>query len=276
MPHDEPPRSQAARAAAELALVRVVHHYGKRPEFVLLGGLVPALLCTRSEIHHAGTTDVDVQVDLEISSGVVNAAQLEEALRNAEFTPDAERVWRWKSATEPRTVVKFELLADLNNQPAGAVIVFEGCQNLGAVNLRGTGFATRNIEVRTLTAMDQGVRRQAQINVTGLAGFLMAKIAAARSRRKPKDWYDIAFVLLNNDYGDVYEAARLVKQTFGAEVNSLSSAITDLRANFEGPNAQGTTAYVTQITQDHPHLDPATAAADCQLAIQIFCDLLPN
>jgi hypothetical protein len=64
---DEPPRSQAARKAAELALVRVAHHYGGRPESVLLGGLVPALLCAGSARRHAGTTEVDVQVNLEIT-----------------------------------------------------------------------------------------------------------------------------------------------------------------------------------------------------------------
>jgi hypothetical protein len=41
------------------------------------------------------------------------------------------------------------------------------------------------------------VGRQAEINVTGLAGFLLAKMAAAHGRLKAKDWYDIAFVLLN-------------------------------------------------------------------------------
>jgi hypothetical protein len=274
VPEDEMPRSLAARAAAELALVRVVHNYGKRPEFVLLGGLVPALLCSGSGIRHAGTTDVDVQVNLEISSGAVNAARLERALRNAEFVPDTENIWRWTSGTGPRAVVKFELLADLNNKPGEAVIIFDGCKELGAVNLRGTGFAARDVEVRTLAVIDQGVRRQADVNVTGLAGFLMAKIAAARSRRKAKDWYDISFVLLHNDYGGVTETATHVKQTFGADVGSLSSAITDLNANFAGIAAQGTIAYVEQITQDYPELDPATAAADCQLAVQTFSDLL--
>jgi len=274
VPEDEQPRSLAARAAAELALVRVVHHYGKRPEFVLLGGLVPALLCSDSGVRHAGTTDVDVQVNLEISSGAVNAARLEQALRNAEFVPDAQNIWRWRSATGSRAVIKFELLADLDNEPAEAVVVFDGCKDLGAVNLRGTGFAAKDVEVRNLAAIDQGVRREAEINVTGLAGFLMAKVAAARSRRKAKDWYDISFVLLHNDHGSVPETAAYVTQTFGAEVGSLSSAIADLRANFEGPNAQGTIAYVDQITQDYPELDPATAAADCQLAVQTFSDLL--
>ena len=37
----DPERTSEARAAAEFALVRVVHHYGRKPEFVLLGGLVP-------------------------------------------------------------------------------------------------------------------------------------------------------------------------------------------------------------------------------------------
>ena len=68
MAKDEPPRSRAARRAAESALVRVVHHYGTTPEFVLLGGLVPELLCSGSEMRHAGTTDVDVQVNLEIAA----------------------------------------------------------------------------------------------------------------------------------------------------------------------------------------------------------------
>lgn len=44
---DEVPRSRAARVAAETALVRVVHHYGPKPEFVLMGGLTPEYLCAR-------------------------------------------------------------------------------------------------------------------------------------------------------------------------------------------------------------------------------------
>lgn len=36
---DDPPRTRAARAAAERALIRIVHHYGARPEFIVLGGL---------------------------------------------------------------------------------------------------------------------------------------------------------------------------------------------------------------------------------------------
>ena len=121
---DDDIRSQQARRAAELALVRVAHHYGGKPEYVLLGGLVPALLCAAAPVPHAGTTDVDVQLNLEIAAGSANTARLEQALGNAEFVPDVERVWRWKltDTDGPAAVVKFELLADLDDQPNHAIV----------------------------------------------------------------------------------------------------------------------------------------------------------
>lgn len=85
---EELPRSRAARAAAERALVRLVRQYGELPEFVVLGGLVPELLCSGARVRHAGTTDVDVQADLEIANGAINAARLERALLAAGFRPD--------------------------------------------------------------------------------------------------------------------------------------------------------------------------------------------
>lgn len=237
---DEVERSRAARRAAERALIRVVHHYGGRPEFVVLGGLVPELLCASSGYRHAGTTVVDVQVDLEIALGAAQTRRLEVALLNAEFEPDGERIWRWKADGHERgAVVKFELLADHPDQAAGVEIVFDGYASLGAANLRGTGFAARDVEVRRLTAKVQGVAQVAEINVTGLAGYLLAKCAAAHSRRKRKDWYDIAFVLLHNDQGGPEAAARRVLHLFGADLAALRTALGDLQANFANPRAQG-------------------------------------
>lgn len=157
------PRTRLARARAEIALARVVRHYGGLPEFVVLGGLVPELLYSGAPLAHAGTTDIDVQVDLEIAQGTINAVRLEQALRAAGFTPDNERVWRWESRdTGARTVVKFELLSDLEDTPAGATVRFDGCEALGAANLRGSRFAARDREVRALLPDGEGAgpRRQ--------------------------------------------------------------------------------------------------------------------
>lgn len=265
-------RTAAARRAAELALVRVVHHYGGRPEFVLLGGLVPALLCSNSSKRHAGTSDVDVQVNLEIAGGSVQAARLEQALLNAGFEPDDERVWRWE-LNDPdgvRATIKFELLADLDDEPNNATVEFTGCKHLGAANLRGTGYAARDIEIQKIQANDHGTRREAGINITGLAGFLLAKAAAAHGRRKEKDWYDIAFVLLHNNHGDATAAAERVLEVFGPPTGEMRTQLLELQANFADSSAQGSLAYVKQFIENHPDEDPETVAADGQLAVAAF------
>ncbi len=275
---DEPARSRAARLAAEAALVRVVHHYGGRPEFVVLGGLVPELLCSAAAYRHAGTTDVDVQVNLEITAGAVHTARLETALRNAEFEPDAERVWRWTSETEgvgARTVIRFELLADLDDQPEGATVIFDECDDLGAANLRGTGQAVKGIEVREVASRIGGVTHTVQVNFAGLGGFLLAKTAAAYSRRKPKDWYDIAFVLLHNDAGGPDQAAVAVLDHHeGQLTGSIRTAHEDLRANFTSPDAQGPIAYADQLLLDHPELDRVVVLADAVVAVNRFCEMV--
>lgn len=269
------PRSRSGREAAESALVRVVHHYGTRPEFVVLGGLVPDLLCSTSKFLHTGTTDVDVQVDLEIACGAVNASRLERALRNAEFVPDEGQVWRWRAGSESGVVVKFELLADLDDAPANATIMFDESRELGAVNLRGSGFASRDVEVFELTGRVGDDIRTVEVKFSGLAGFLLAKNAAARSRRMPRDWYDLAFVLLHNNDGGPEAAARKVLERFGGELAGAPlTALRELSANFEDPRAQGTRAYVSQMVLDNPEVDRVTLAADAVVAVGTFCRLV--
>jgi hypothetical protein len=273
---DDVPRSRVARNSAEAALVRVVRHFGSLPQFVVLGGLVPDLLCAGAPVRHAGTTDVDVQVDLEIAQGSVNTVRLEHALLKADFRPDNERIWRWESREDGiRAVVKFELLSDLDDTPAGATVRFDGCENLGAANLRGTRFAARDRIVRELVAgqPDEGTR--VAVYVTGLAGFLLAKCAAAYGRRKPKDWYDIAFVLLHNEAGGPSQAAESVTRRFAAELTGeIGTAVRDLAANFADPRAQGPSAYVDQLIVDHSDHDPEEAAIDAVTAVQAFCSNL--
>lgn len=273
---DKIPRSRQARLAAEQALVRIVHHYGKKPEFVVLGGLVPELLCSSSARQHAGTTDIDVQVNLEIECNAVNTARLERALRNAEFEPDSEQVWRWRVVSdEVRAEVKFELLADLDGEANETTLHFDDCERLGAVNLRGTKYATQDVESRTLTAKVGDDRRSVEINVTGVAGFLLAKCAAAYSRRKPKDWYDIAFVLLHNDLGGPIQAAQAVVERFGKRALKASrTALAELAANFADPHAQGPKAYADQFLVDHPEYDQSQAKADAVTAVAEFCEAL--
>ena len=252
--------------------MRVVHFYGSTPAFVLLGGLVPQMLCSAAAMPHAGTSDIDVQVDLEIASDSAGARRLEAALQAAGFEPDDE-VWRWQTTTShgSRAVVQFELLADQEDLPAGRVLTFDDCAHLGAANVRGTGYAARDTSEMELTAEVDGIARTVRVRVTGLAGFLLAKVGAAKSRSKPRDWYDIAYVLLHNDAQ--VDGAEAVLVAFGP-VPEARTALRDLQANFEDHASQGTSAYVQQVILDDPDLDPAEAGADALLAVTAFCSTL--
>jgi len=149
--------------------------YGEIPEFVLLGGLVPDLLCSETAHRHVGTTDVDVQVDLEIQGGSVNAARLEGALRKAGFIPDGERVWRWRDQAVPPMVVKVEFLADLEDVPNQTTFSFDDCEFFGAVNLRGTGFARRLALAGPLQSLDRRLQQAEPAGQSGDQGVLLAE-----------------------------------------------------------------------------------------------------
>ena len=268
----EPDRSRAARQAAESALVRVVHEYGRRPEFVVLGGLVPELLCSASDMRHAGTTDIDVQVNLEIASGSVNAASLEQALVAAGFSPSEKQVWRWVTIAEGlRAEVKFEMLADLDDKPSGAMVAFDDCDQLGAANLRGTRFAAADFGSREMTAAVGDAEVSVEVYVTGLAGFLLAKAAAARDRRATKDWYDIAFVLLHNDEGGLQGAVGAVRRQFADELAGMRTELDELAANFADRNAQGARAYADQIVLNNASVDYEEAVTEGIVAVEAFC-----
>jgi hypothetical protein len=57
---------------------------------------------------------------------------------------------------------------------------------------------------------------------------------------------------------------------FGKPTGDIRTQLLDLQFNFADSSNQGTTAYVNQITVDHPDVDPETAAADAQLAVEMF------
>ena len=191
------------------------------------------------------------------------------------FVPENPRIWRWVTNRAVGTpAVKIELLADLHTQPAETTISFDACENLGALNLRGTGFATRDIEARAVRIRNGNVAHNFEVNVSGLAGFLLAKTAAAFARRKAKDWYDIAFVLLHNDAGGTAAAVERVERRFRGEIGAHQTALADLEANFEHETTQGPRACVSQMQMDHPELDPQALAADAIVAVGQFCQRL--
>ena len=103
----ELPRCRLARALAESALVRLVTAYGEPPEFALLGGLVPDLLCLG--VWSASTLGPPMSMCRSTSkfqSGADNAGRLEDALQDSGFMPSGQCVWRWQDNSVPGSVAQ--------------------------------------------------------------------------------------------------------------------------------------------------------------------------
>src|SRR5450759_1040059 len=103
--------------------------------------------------------------------------------------------------------------------------------------------------------------------------FLPLAAAAANGRNKPKDWYDIAYVLLHNDDGPT-AGADAVTVSFGSVAAAAKTWLLELHANFADSDSQGTRAYVEQFELDHPDQDPQQLGADAMLAVGDFCTRL--
>ncbi len=116
-----------------------------------------------------------------------------------------------------------------------------------------------------------------QLRVATLPAYRLAKTHAAQGRNLPKDWYDIAFVLLHNDGGGPSEAARLTVDRFGKDlVAATETAIGELSANFADEIAQGSVAYATTMAGLHPDLDIDVLANDAVAAVAIFVAALTS
>jgi hypothetical protein len=168
-------------------------------------------------------------------------------------------------------VVKIEFLSDLDSVPSQTTVTFDGCDVLGAVNLRGTGFAARDWQLRPFTAAVDDRATTVEVRVATLSAYLLAKSHAAYGRGATKDWYDLAYVLLHNDEGGPAAAAAQVQEVFGDDlVGQTATTLDELAANFVDADAQGSVAYAEKMTALHPDLDPDVVANDAVAGIAAF------
>lgn len=272
----EPTRSRESRDSPKLRWRESSRRRAPCPSSCSLADSCPDLGCTRADHPaHQGTTDVDLQVDLEIANGSLNASRLERALLSAGFRTDDQRAWRWQDSTTAGTVVKVEFLADLDDVPNHTTVLFDACEQLGAVNLRGTGFAARDSHVHRLRAVRHDERATFEIRIAGIAGYLLAKIHAAYGRQARKDWYDIAYVVLHNDLGGPLDAADRVLQAFESDlIGQTRTALDELASNFADPSAQGSDAYAAASLAINPELDRSLLANDAVAANDAFTNRL--
>lgn len=194
------------------ALLHVSTVLGEWMEQVtLIGGIVPSLLVPLSSLPksteaHPGTADLDLGLKLSVltEEGYATIADL---LRQAGYRPvekEEDRIrrqtWRTDPALGPIVTIDFLIprsprhLAGTrlqNLEPDFAALIVDGLQ-LVERDRRKIALSGRTI---------RGERTERSIWVCGPASFVVLKARAIHLREKPKDAFDLHYLLMNVEGG---------------------------------------------------------------------------
>jgi len=185
-----------------LTLARVLGDYSD--ELVVIGGFVPYLLVPQESLDadeaHIGTADLDIVLHLRLLNAEAYK-QVSELLRESEFEPDdkletgAVVPQRWVApGTSGRAIVEF-LLPPTEEEPLKKRVKNLE-EDFAAFLLPGGDLAfedARKIDVSGGDLRGASVTRSMQ--VCGPASFLVLKALAHANRDKPKDAYDIDYLV---------------------------------------------------------------------------------
>ncbi|HMO10341.1 MAG TPA: hypothetical protein PKB06_02275 [Actinotalea sp.] len=265
-------RSRLTHDLAGRALARFAVAVGDHAtEFSVIGGLNADLLTGPQDPPHQGTNDVDVLIEVGFvyDRDDQDFGWLERALQEGGFTADPSgRAWVWWLRLDG-VQVRLDLLCDTPDNP-GEEIALPGAAKVAAQNVAGPAPALSDVIERDIPfAVLPGTVSDAAIRVrfAGLGGYVLAKAAAAHHRREPRDFYDLAFVLIYNSAGGPTDAVNAAVAAVPARPHSdhvalWRAALTALAA----PEGEGARAYARQRRVDGDQTPEDVLAQDASAA----------
>jgi hypothetical protein len=197
-------RATRAVRTALIDLAQVLGDYLK--DIVVIGGAVPWLLLPDAETPHVGTIDIDLALNPKTLQTNKRYADLVQSLENNGFERQLEGLQTFQLRKMVR-VDEAELVAvtlDLlkPNKPPTTRNRPALIPNFRVVDADGAEFALQNPQIITLQgAMSDGRNNTVRLPVADLPSFLVMKGYALQKRDKPKDAYDIYYVIKNYPTG---------------------------------------------------------------------------
>ena len=231
---------------------------------VVIGGLVPSFLVPVLEEGadpHIGTADIDLCVSLAFVDGETEEYdRLERVLLDRGFSV-SDASFRWVRGTHPRVTLEFFCPAG-PGRPAGAAHRPRAADNPVAKHNMGARLSAlaldagdvliddaETIERRVVLPEGRGTIDIA-LRVTGPLGFLVAKSAALQNRDKPKDAYDIVWLLESWPGGPAAAAVAWGERAaYTAEVEVL---VRRLGQQFESTGSVGAVSYSRFVSSPPP------------------------
>jgi hypothetical protein len=243
----------------------------------LAGGLVPRYLIAHRPNDedippHAGTTDVDLVLDLEILTDVEAYRTLEQNLQNLGFQRGKNYDGRpqhfsWRKPAGEGITVVVDLLCDAAIEEGGRVVAIAGERRLSALKIPGAHLVTADYTEVPLTAAlldERGVATE-RVRVANIVPFIVLKALAYDDRMEEKDAYDLVYCLEHYGDGPIDVAAEFVDRLGRwPDEPLLPHALDIVRRRFvsdgqtQGVRKDGPTSYARFLT------DPGRRDLDAQ------------
>ena len=233
------------------------------PHVVLIGGLVPGLLVPVLDPGiepHVGTADIDLCLSVALVEGDTEAYErIETVLKGLGFE-EGDVSFRWQRREGIGLSVEFFCPAG-EQRPSGRVFRPTLADNptgkhnfggrLSALALDAGELLTTDVEVlrRSIVLPQNKGTLDMDLRVTGPLAFLTAKIDALRGRDKPKDAYDIVW-LIESWPGGPATAAHSFAQRPTFERAEVVSALEAIRDAFGATDRVGTRSYARFLATD--------------------------
>ncbi|MDA8355484.1 MAG: hypothetical protein M0Z95_04105 [Actinomycetota bacterium] len=247
------------------------------PHVVLIGGLVPGLLVPVLDPGiepHVGTADIDLCLSVALVEGDTEAYERIESVLNSLGFQEGDASFRWQRHGGIALTVEFFCPVS-EQRPPGRVFRPALTDNptgkhnfggrLSALALDAGELLTTDVEVihRSIVLPQNKGAIDMDLRVTGPLAFLTAKIDALRGRDKPKDAYDIVWLIESWPGGPSGAAESFAQRPAFSrpEVVAALHAICDAFADTDRIGARSYARFLAADPREEPQLERRAVGA---------------
>lgn len=256
---------QDVTSACERTLLTLLSAFGNLKDTLrLVGGLVPRYLtpATPPDVPmHAGTSDVDIVLNLEVLAAGNEYASLAQQLKARNFTRWVEEgksaSWRWRRKVNDHIEVVVELLRDAGDEEPGRTISVDG-EKVSALTIKHARIVHDWYQQKEISAqlLDGDGLSVDIVRFADVPAFIILKALALDQRQERKDAADLIHVIRYS--GSIKEVAALFVERICSEQHphAMQDGLAALSRRFgddehgEGYEKVGAVAYARFYGED--------------------------
>lgn len=236
-----------------LEVTRVLSEY--RDGIVIVGGLVPGLICRQNSPDHIGTIDVDIALNLKIIQEVGYRSILQLLFKRRYIQGDQPYIfYRTIQVDDQEIKVEVDFLAG-EYGGTGKNRRTQTVQDMHPRKARACDLAFQNpIQILIEGVLPEGGKDQAIVQVASIVPFLIMKAQALSGRLKEKDAYDIHYCMVNYPGG-----MDALIQAFHAFPDHplIHEGLSILSEKFSAIDAMGPVGIVNFLDENDPEVRAA-------------------